>query len=120
YVRPVLDLLRRLPARAVRGMAHITGGGLPGNLPRVFPKNCRALVRRGSWPIPPIFGLIERLGNVPRAEMDRTFNNGIGFVLVIHARHAASALAHLRKLRTGARVIGTVTRGQRGLAFTDA
>lgn len=119
YVRAVRDLLRRLPAGAVRGMAHITGGGLPGNLPRVLPKGCRAVVRRGSWRIPPIFSLIEKLGNVPRDEMDRTFNNGVGFVLVLQASHAARALAHLRKLRTGACVIGTVARGARGLAFVD-
>jgi phosphoribosylformylglycinamidine cyclo-ligase len=119
YVRPVLDLLRRLPAGAVRGMAHITGGGLPGNLPRVFPAGCRAIVHRGSWRVPAIFDLIERLGNVPRAEMDRTFNCGIGFVLVVQASHATRALAHLRKRRTGATVIGTVTRGTRGLAYAD-
>ena len=119
YVRPILDLLRRMPSGAVRGMAHITGGGLPGNLPRVLPAGCRAVVRRGSWRTPPIFDLIERLGRVPRAEMDRTFNNGVGFVLIVAASHTARVLAHLRQHRTGACVIGAIARGTRGLTFTE-
>jgi phosphoribosylformylglycinamidine cyclo-ligase len=101
-------------------MAHITGGGLSGNLPRILPPGCHAVVRRGSWRVPPIFGLIERLGHVPRAEMDRTFNNGVGFVLVVANAHAARVFAHLRKRRTGARVIGVITRGPRGLTFAEA
>jgi len=120
YVRLVLDLLHRLPAGTIRGMAHITGGGLPGNLPRVLPRNCRAVVRRGSWRVPPIFDLIERLGHVSRAEMDRTFNNGVGFVLVVAAARAERVLAHLQRRRAGARVIGAVERGPRGLTFSES
>ena len=97
YVRPILDLLRRHPHGTVRAMAHITGGGLPGNLPRVLPADCRAVVRRGSWRVPPVFRLIERLGRVPRAEMDRTFNTGIGFVLVVARARAARVLEDLRR-----------------------
>jgi phosphoribosylformylglycinamidine cyclo-ligase len=120
YVPTVLDLLRDVPAGTVRGMAHITGGGLPGNLPRVLPKGTQAVIQRGSWRVPPIFGLIERLGQIPRAEMDRTFNNGVGFVLVVAAARAAQVLTYLRKRRTGACAIGTVARsarGTRGLTF---
>lgn len=119
YVRPVLDLLRRHPHGTVHAMAHITGGGLPGNLPRVLPRGCRAVVNRGSWRVPPIFGLIERLGRVPRAEMDRTFNNGIGFVLVVARARAIRVLADLRRRRTGAVVIGTVERGDHGLVYAE-
>ncbi|MCC6850489.1 MAG: phosphoribosylformylglycinamidine cyclo-ligase [Deltaproteobacteria bacterium] len=119
YVRTVRELLAAAPRGAVRGMAHITGGGVPGNLPRVLPAGCRAVVRRGSWRVPPIFPLIERLGKVPRVEMDRTFNHGIGFVLVVEASRAERVLAHLRRRRTGARRIGVVERGARGLDYVD-
>jgi phosphoribosylformylglycinamidine cyclo-ligase len=100
-------------------MAHVTGGGLPGNLPRVLPPGCRAVVRRGSWRVPPIFSLIERLGAVPRGEMDRTFNNGIGFVLVVARARVDRVLAELGRRRAGARVIGAVVAGERGLSFAE-
>ncbi len=116
YVRPVLGLLTKLP-QAVRGMAHITGGGLPGNVPRVLPVGCRAVVRRGSWRTPPIFALIERLGGVARREMDRTFNNGIGFVLVVARTDADRAVTHLRARRLRPVVIGEIVRGKPGLDF---
>jgi phosphoribosylformylglycinamidine cyclo-ligase len=116
YVRPVRAVLAAFP-RAVHAMAHVTGGGLPGNVPRVLPRGCRAIVRRGSWPTPPIFGLIERLGRVPRAEMDRTFNNGIGFVLVVARASAERVIAHLRRSRLRPVVIGEVVRGTPGLDF---
>jgi phosphoribosylformylglycinamidine cyclo-ligase len=119
YVRAVLDLLRVMPPGTIRAMAHITGGGLPGNLPRVLPAGCRAVVQRGSWRVPPIFGLIERLGSVSRPEMDRTFNNGVGFVLVVAKARAERVLADLRRRRTGACRIGTIAKGERGLTFTD-
>jgi len=119
YVPIVRELLRRMPPGSIRAMAHITGGGLPGNLPRVLPTGCRALVRRGAWRVPAIFRLIERLGDVPRAEMDRTFNNGIGYVSVVAAQHAERTLAHLRRRRTGACRIGEIVRGPRGPAFAD-
>jgi len=114
YVRGVRSVLRALPG-AVRGMAHITGGGLPGNLPRVLPAGCRAVVRRGTWRTPPIFALIERLGRVSRAEMDRTFNNGIGFVLVVARRAAADVVAHLRARRLRPVVIGEIVPGSGGV-----
>jgi phosphoribosylformylglycinamidine cyclo-ligase len=120
YVRTVRDLLAHVPPGTVRGMAHITGGGLPGNVPRMLPANCRAEIRRGSWITPAIFDAIEHYGRVPRAEMDRTFNNGIGFVLTVAARRLEPTLAYLRRRRTGARVIGTVVRGRRGSTFTPA
>jgi len=117
YVRPVRDLLAHMPRGTIRGMAHITGGGLPGNLPRVLPPRCHAQVRRGSWRTPPIFTLIERLGQVPRREMDRTFNNGIGFVLVVERRRAMRVLAHLATHRLRPLLIGEIVAGKPGVSF---
>ncbi len=116
YVRPVLDLLAKMP-QAVRGMAHITGGGLPGNVPRVLPAGCRAVVRRGTWRTPPIFTLIARLGRVSQREMDRTFNTGIGFVLVVARAAADAVVAHFRARRLRPAVIGEIVRGTPGLDF---
>ena len=120
YVRTVRDLLGRMPPGTIRGMAHITGGGLPGNIPRILPPRCHAIVQRGHWNTPPIFDLIARLGRVSRTEMDRTFNNGVGYVLVVAASRRERVLDHLRRRRAGAREIGVVVRGTRGLTFTQA
>ncbi len=73
-VRPLLE------EQLVTGMAHITGGGIPGNLSRILPGGCGALITP-EWKVPPIFGLIERLGQIPRKEMRRAFNMGAGFLI---------------------------------------
>jgi phosphoribosylformylglycinamidine cyclo-ligase len=94
----------------VHAMAHITGGGLPGNLPRVLPDGCGALVRRGAWPASPIFGEIQRLGDIADGEMARVFNLGIGMVLIVPqaaVRDAQEALADWG----GSHVIGSVVPG---------
>lgn len=111
YVAPILALLKRYRRkRVVRAMAHVTGGGLEGNIPRVIPDDCDVVIRRGSWPVPPVFRLIQSRG-VSRAEMFRVFNMGIGFVVIIRAAFAAGAKRFLEK--HGQRVfhIGTVRRG---------
>ncbi len=92
YVKPVLDLLRNLP---VKGIAHITGGGLVENIPRVLPDNTCALMRRGSWSRPPLFDWLAGEGGVDEAEMHRVFNCGIGMVLVVAAADADAAYARL-------------------------
>jgi len=112
YVRTI----RALPRGTVKGMAHITGGGLLGNLPRVLPRGCAAHIRLGSWTVPGIFRLLERLGTVERDEMFRTFNMGIGFVLVVGAGDAARVLAALKRQRERAVVIGEIVRSRRGAA----
>jgi len=117
YVAPVRHLLRHAPRGTVRGMAHITGGGLPGNIPRVLPPGCHAIVHRSSWQAPPVFRLIERLGRVSREEMDRTFNNGIGFVLIVADRRRDAVLARLRASGARPRVIGEIVAGKPGLTF---
>ncbi|HMK66654.1 MAG TPA: phosphoribosylformylglycinamidine cyclo-ligase [Thermodesulfobacteriota bacterium] len=80
YVKPVLSLLGEFP---VSGMAHITGGGISENLPRVLPADCQARIKRGSWDIPPIFSVMKKLGRVSDQEMHKVFNNGLGLILVV-------------------------------------
>ncbi len=80
YVRPLLDAIRRCPVAA---LAHITGGGLVDNLPRVLPRGCVAHVERGAWPEPPVFDLLRRIGDLSEDEMLRTFNCGVGMVAVV-------------------------------------
>ena len=111
-------LIRGLSARhRIKGIAHITGGGIVENLPRVLPTGLRAWIRRGSWPVPPIFDLIARLGGVDQAEMDRTFNNGIGMVLVVGAADASGVERALRRRREPYALIGEVRKGRRGVSF---
>jgi phosphoribosylformylglycinamidine cyclo-ligase len=112
YVRTV----RALPRGAVKGMAHITGGGVAGNLPRILPRGCAARLQLGAWPVPPIFTALQRLGAVHQDEMFRTFNMGIGFILVVGKRHADAVLAALKRRRERGYVIGEVTRAARGAA----
>jgi phosphoribosylformylglycinamidine cyclo-ligase len=86
YARPVLDLLKR--GAGIRAMAHITGGGITGNLPRVLPEGCRARLHRGAWTVPAIFHVLQDAGEVDDVEMFRTFNMGIGYVLIVPAAQA--------------------------------
>ena len=98
------DVAPLLTQGIVKGMAHITGGGLPGNLPRALPAGLGATLDPAAWAIPPIFTLIEERGRVPRAEMYRVFNMGIGFTLIC----APDAATRLCAAIEGARVIGQV------------
>ncbi len=108
-VRTVLGYYR--VKRVVRAMAHITGGGLPGNLPRVLPKSCQATIKKDSWPTPPIFDLLAKWGPVSEEEMYRVFNMGIGFVLVVRPTFAQSVLRQLKRLKQPAYLIGRIRRG---------
>jgi phosphoribosylformylglycinamidine cyclo-ligase len=116
YVRPVLALLRG--GAPVHAMAHITGGGLTGNLPRVLPPGCRAVIRRAAWPVPPIFGVLQEGGRVDPSEMYRVFNMGIGFVCVLPPRAAARARAALARRGLPTWEIGEVVRGSRGVVYS--
>ncbi len=89
YVRPLLALHR---AGLVKAAAHITGGGLPGNLPRVLPAGTRAVLDAGTWPLPAVFGWLARSGGVPPEEMLRVFNCGIGMAVVTAEPGAARAV----------------------------
>jgi len=92
YVKPLLALMRQLP---VKGMAHVTGGGLVENLPRVLPDSMKAVIARSSWKVPPLFEWLQREGDVAEAEMQRVFNCGIGMVVVVAAEHADAAVSAL-------------------------
>lgn len=117
YVRPVLQLLRHYRGRPmITAMAHITGGGLPGNVPRVIPDDCDAILRRGAWPIPPIFGLLEHHG-VPEEEMYRVFNMGIGYVIAVRPKSAAIVERRLARDGADPYVIGKVRRGRGAVEF---
>jgi phosphoribosylformylglycinamidine cyclo-ligase len=114
YARVVVELFERFK---INGLANITGGGVLENLPRVMPETTCAILERGGWPTPPIFDMIQRLGKIRRAEMDRTFNNGLGMVAIVPAGEADRVVAHLRRREYGAYVVGEVRRGKRGVSI---
>lgn len=105
YVKPILDLAKKLDIHA---MAHITGGGLPGNLPRVLPNGTRAHIDTTSWTWPALFQFLQQQGNVDTYEMYRTFNCGVGMVLVVAADQVDTALAHLTAAGETAWVMGRI------------
>lgn len=105
YVKPLLNVMAKLPVHAA---AHITGGGLPGNVPRVIPDGLRAVIDARAWKRPRIFDWLQNGGNVADEEMFRTFNCGIGMVLVMHARDAEQALELLSQAGETATVIGHI------------
>lgn len=121
YVQPILNILHHYPVkkRVVRGLAHITGGGLVDNVPRILPPNRRVFIRRGSWPVPPVFSWLQRLGNIDSAEMDRVFNRGIGFVMIVSAYFAESIQRQLANDRIPSYVLGEVREGEPGVEFFE-
>ncbi len=112
YVKSVLDVLKQYKRkRVVRAMAHITGGGLPGNLPRVLPNGLTVRIKRDSWQVPPIFRLIAKKGPVDSIEMMRVFNMGVGFVMIVAPDFARSIMTRLRKSGQRCWVLGKVRKG---------
>ncbi len=112
YVRPVLDVLKKYKVkRVVKAMAHITGGGLGGNLPRVLPEGLTVRVKRSSWEEPAIFKLIAKKGPVDNTEMMRVFNMGVGYVMIVSPRFAKSTMATLRQAGERCWVLGKVRKG---------
>ncbi|HXM32107.1 MAG TPA: phosphoribosylformylglycinamidine cyclo-ligase [Chthoniobacterales bacterium] len=99
-------LLAKVPANMIHGLAHITGGGLVDNLPRVLPKDCDAIIETKSWRVPAIFELLQRNGKVERTEMYQVFNMGIGMAAIVSAKDAKNIARHLR-----AKPIGRIERG---------
>lgn len=116
YVKIIQYLLKR---HTLKGIAHITGGGIPGNLPRVLPGGREAWIRRGSWPVPPIFELIGRCGKIRQAEMDRTFNNGLGMILVVGKKDGPAIERSLKRAGEAYYVIGEIRSGERGVRFVS-
>lgn len=101
-------LMASLPQGMLHGAAHITGGGLLDNLPRVLPEGCRASIDKGSWKVPIIFDIIQNAANIPDNEMFQVFNMGIGMTLVVPAKRAEEALKHTKGI-----LIGKITEGPR-------
>jgi len=112
YARPVLNLRRRV---TLRGIAHVTGGGLPGNLVRVLPDGCHAVLLRSRWPVPPVFTVIQRRGRIADEEMFRTFNMGLGLLLVVPRGSAAAAVRLLDSTGERAWVVGEIVSETRGV-----
>ncbi|KPJ52694.1 MAG: hypothetical protein AMS16_06035, partial [Planctomycetes bacterium DG_58] len=113
YVRPVLAALNYYRIKQViHGIAHITGGGMVGNIPRVLGGGQGVRIRKGSWPIPPIFGLVQKLGKVDEEEMFEVFNMGIGMVLIVSEYYAGAVMRRIRKFGVQPHVIGEVVRGK--------
>ena len=106
YVKPVMPLKQEF---RIRGIVHITGGGIKGNLPRILPPRCKASLRKGSWQVPPIFSFLQRMGRIPEEEMWRTFNNGIGMILVAKTEEAEGVLIRLKELGERAFLIGQIS-----------
>jgi phosphoribosylformylglycinamidine cyclo-ligase len=100
-------LLAKIPAGMIHGLAHITGGGLVDNLPRVLPETCDAVIETKSWRVPPIFDVLQRNGKVRRAEMYQVFNMGIGMVAIVSAKDAKKVGRQLK-----AKQIGRIERGK--------
>ncbi|HYN53087.1 MAG TPA: phosphoribosylformylglycinamidine cyclo-ligase [Methylotenera sp.] len=115
YVKPLLQLIATLP---VKGMAHITGGGITENIPRVLPEGLTAEIKADSWTMPPLFTWLQAQGNVMDSEMYKTFNCGIGMAVIIAKEHAAAAQKLLQDAGETVFVIGTVRTQQAGEAPT--
>ena len=105
-------------AESVSAMAHITGGGITGNLPRVLPRGTAAVVEIGSWPSLPIFEHLQKLGNVPQDEMLRTFNMGLGMLLVVPSKKFKKAQSVLERVGEKAYTVGRIVKGDRKVMYT--
>jgi phosphoribosylformylglycinamidine cyclo-ligase len=112
YVKPIVKLLNGYKVKqVVHAMAHITGGGLVGNIPRVLPDNCNAVLKTKSWPVPQVFGYLQAQGPVADDEMYRVFNMGIGYILVVAPDFADSIQSKLTRYGEQVYKIGTITAG---------
>jgi phosphoribosylformylglycinamidine cyclo-ligase len=116
YVKPLLELIRAQP---VRGLAHITGGGLPDNVPRVLPAGLEVVLERRRWQRDPVFDWLQRTGRIERSEMYRTFNCGIGMIAILPAPSADAAVALLNSRGETAALIGEVRRGGGGVVIDE-
>jgi phosphoribosylformylglycinamidine cyclo-ligase len=113
YAQPILKALASYTRkRPITAMAHVTGGGLEGNLSRVLPENCEAVIRPGTWPVPPIFDLVAEAGGVDPEEMRRVFNMGIGLVMVVKEASVRAMQKRLLGQDQPCFVIGEIARGK--------
>lgn len=105
YSESLLNLVKHFK---VRGLVHITGGGLLDNIPRVLPKGSQAIIHNGSWPVPPIFDFLQKKGNIDSREMCRTFNMGIGMIVIVDEGVVDDAMQHLKALGESPYLIGEI------------
>lgn len=118
YVKPILELLKHFKEQdAIHGLAHITGGGLVDNIPRILPAGCQVNLRRGTWPMPSILPWLQKLGSVEQSEMDRVFNGGLGFIVIASRESAKAVKAHLENARVMTHFVGEVVEGSPQVAF---
>ncbi len=112
YVKPVLNVLEKI---TVKGMAHITGGGILENIPRILPEGLQAEINIKSWDVPPIFSFLQGLGDLDDTELYRTFNMGIGFILVVDKDDVDLTMEVLKEHGESAKVIGQINQGDLGV-----
>ncbi len=115
YLKPLQGLL---DSEKVRGLAHITGGGLTDNIPRILPEGSAVEIKKGSWPVLPVFKLMQEIGNVSEAEMYRAFNMGVGMVVVTSPQDKAAVESHLQQQGTEVFEIGRVTDGKQEVSIS--
>ncbi len=101
----------------IKGMAHITGGGITGNLPRIFPEGISSVIKEGSWPVPPVFHVIKKMGNVSDDDMKKTFNMGIGYIIVTPEAESRNAISILKKAGFDSFPIGNIEKGGQGIRY---
>jgi phosphoribosylformylglycinamidine cyclo-ligase len=116
YARTVMALLKEFD---IRGMAHITGGGITENTPRILPKGVQALIRKKTWDVPPIFKLIQKKAGVDDTEMFRAFNMGIGMILAVPRKDVGRAFKKAVKLGEKAFLVGEVIKGRPGVRYEE-
>ncbi len=114
YLKPVWPLMEK---GRIRAAAHITGGGITDNLPRVLPEGMRAVIKVGAWEIPPLFRILAERGQVPEDDMWRTFNLGVGMVLVVEPKRLAKVLKVLKKAGCPGFPMGKIVAGERGVEY---
>jgi phosphoribosylformylglycinamidine cyclo-ligase len=114
YLKPLNELL---DSGMIKGLAHITGGGLTDNIPRILPEGAAVEIDKGSWPVLPIFQLMQEIGNVSEAEMYRTFNMGVGMVVVTSATDQAAVASHLQQQSAAVYEIGRVSKGNQEVSI---
>jgi len=118
YVKPVRQVLANYRVKhVVHGIAHITGGGLHGNLERIIPPNCQARIERNCWPMPPVFKWLQGLGEIEADEMDRVFNMGIGMAMVVSEYYAESIRHQVQQAGVDCFPIGRIVAGNGGCAW---
>ena len=116
YLKPINELLEK---HEIKGMAHVTGGGIAGNLVRIMPDNTRAIIRKSSWKVPPIFDFIQKSGSIAEDDMFEAFNMGIGYILVVSEDSAPGVLENLKASGETAYIIGNVEQGGRDVILKD-